>query len=44
MLADGNPAETRTLNKVGLERNGVSKRKGRVGTRRSDSSSAKVCR
>jgi len=24
MLADGNPAETRTLNKVGLERNGVS--------------------
>ena len=24
MLADGNPAETRTVNKVGLERNGVS--------------------
>ena len=24
MLADGNPAETRTLNKVGLDRNGVS--------------------
>src|SRR6185503_3510858 len=24
MLADGNPAETRTINKVGLERNGVS--------------------
>ena len=24
MLADGNPAETRTLNKVGLERNGIS--------------------
>ncbi|MSR66293.1 MAG: acyl-ACP--UDP-N-acetylglucosamine O-acyltransferase [Pedosphaera sp.] len=24
MLVDGNPAETRTLNKVGLERNGVS--------------------
>lgn len=24
MLADGNPAETKTLNKVGLERNGVS--------------------
>ena len=24
MLADGNPAETRTLNKVGMERNGVS--------------------
>ncbi len=24
MLADGNPAQTRTLNKVGLERNGVS--------------------
>jgi UDP-N-acetylglucosamine acyltransferase len=24
MLADGNPAETRTLNKIGLERNGVS--------------------
>jgi UDP-N-acetylglucosamine acyltransferase len=23
MLADGNPAETRTINKVGLERNGV---------------------
>jgi UDP-N-acetylglucosamine acyltransferase len=24
MLADGNPARTRTINKVGLERNGVS--------------------
>jgi len=24
MLADGNPAETRTVNKVGMERNGVS--------------------
>lgn len=24
MLADGNPAETRSINKVGLERNGVS--------------------
>jgi UDP-N-acetylglucosamine acyltransferase len=24
MLADGNPAATRTVNKVGLERNGVS--------------------
>ena len=24
MLADGNPAETRALNKIGLERNGVS--------------------
>src|SRR5206468_4190013 len=24
MLADGNPAETRTINKVGLDRNGVS--------------------
>ncbi|MEY2465845.1 MAG: UDP-N-acetylglucosamine acyltransferase [Verrucomicrobiota bacterium] len=24
MLADGNPAETRTINKVGLERNGIS--------------------
>ncbi len=24
MLADGNPAETRTINKIGLERNGVS--------------------
>jgi UDP-N-acetylglucosamine acyltransferase len=24
MIADGNPAETRTINKVGLERNGVS--------------------
>ena len=24
MLADGNPAETRTINKVGLERNRVS--------------------
>ncbi len=24
MLADGNPAKTRTINKVGLERNGVS--------------------
>ena len=23
MLADGNPAETRTINKVGLERNGI---------------------
>ena len=23
MLADGNPAETRTINKVGMERNGV---------------------
>jgi len=23
MLADGNPAETRTINKVGLERNGM---------------------
>jgi UDP-N-acetylglucosamine acyltransferase len=23
MMADGNPAETRTINKVGLERNGV---------------------
>jgi UDP-N-acetylglucosamine acyltransferase len=26
MLVDGNPAETRTVNKVGLERNGVSER------------------
>jgi UDP-N-acetylglucosamine acyltransferase len=24
MLADGNPAQTRTINKVGLERNGIS--------------------
>jgi UDP-N-acetylglucosamine acyltransferase len=24
MLADGNPAKTRTINKVGLDRNGVS--------------------
>src|SRR4051812_2946173 len=24
MLADGNPAETRTINKIGMERNGVS--------------------
>jgi UDP-N-acetylglucosamine acyltransferase len=24
MLADGNPAVTRTINKVGLERNGIS--------------------
>ncbi len=24
MLADGNPAETRTINKVGMERHGVS--------------------
>ena len=24
MLADGNPAETRTINKIGLDRNGVS--------------------
>jgi len=24
MLADGNPAQTRTINKIGLERNGVS--------------------
>ena len=24
MIADGNPAETRTINKVGMERNGVS--------------------
>ena len=24
MIVDGNPAETRTINKVGLERNGVS--------------------
>jgi len=24
MLVDGNPAETRTINKIGLERNGVS--------------------
>jgi UDP-N-acetylglucosamine acyltransferase len=24
MLADGNPAETRTVNKVGMERNGIS--------------------
>jgi UDP-N-acetylglucosamine acyltransferase len=24
MLADGNPAETRTINKIGLERHGVS--------------------
>ncbi len=23
MMADGNPAETRTINKVGMERNGV---------------------
>jgi UDP-N-acetylglucosamine acyltransferase len=23
MLADGNPAETRTINKVGMERNGI---------------------
>ena len=26
MMADGNPAETRTINKVGLERNGVSEK------------------
>src|SRR2546421_1857003 len=26
MLADGNPAETRTVNKVGMDRNGVSER------------------
>jgi UDP-N-acetylglucosamine acyltransferase len=24
MMADGNPAETRTINKIGMERNGVS--------------------
>jgi UDP-N-acetylglucosamine acyltransferase len=24
MLADGNPAETRTVNKIGMERNGIS--------------------
>src|SRR6185436_16726043 len=24
MMADGNPAQTRTINKVGLERNGIS--------------------
>jgi UDP-N-acetylglucosamine acyltransferase len=24
MLADGNPAQTRTINKVGMERNGIS--------------------
>ena len=24
MIVDGNPAETRTINKVGMERNGVS--------------------
>ena len=24
MMADGNPAQTRTINKVGMERNGVS--------------------
>jgi UDP-N-acetylglucosamine acyltransferase len=24
MIADGNPAETRTVNKIGMERNGVS--------------------
>jgi UDP-N-acetylglucosamine acyltransferase len=24
MIADGNPAETRTINKIGMERNGVS--------------------
>ena len=24
MMVDGNPAETRTINKIGLERNGVS--------------------
>jgi UDP-N-acetylglucosamine acyltransferase len=23
MIADGNPAETRTINKIGMERNGV---------------------
>jgi len=23
MIADGNPAETRTINKVGMERNGI---------------------
>jgi UDP-N-acetylglucosamine acyltransferase len=26
MIADGNPAETRTINKVGMERNGVSEK------------------
>src|SRR6185503_1689917 len=26
MMADGNPAETRTINKVGMERNGVSEK------------------
>ena len=24
MIADGNPAETRTVNKIGMERNGIS--------------------
>jgi UDP-N-acetylglucosamine acyltransferase len=28
MLADGNPAQTRTVNKIGLERNGVSEEAG----------------
>jgi UDP-N-acetylglucosamine acyltransferase len=26
MMADGNPAETRTINKIGMERNGVSEK------------------
>jgi len=26
MIADGNPAETRTINKIGMERNGVSEK------------------
>jgi UDP-N-acetylglucosamine acyltransferase len=26
MIADGNPAETRTINKVGMERNGISEK------------------
>ena len=26
MLADGNPAETRTINKIGMERNGLSEK------------------
>jgi UDP-N-acetylglucosamine acyltransferase len=26
MMADGNPAETRTINKIGMERNGISEK------------------
>jgi UDP-N-acetylglucosamine acyltransferase len=44
MIADGNPAETRTINKVGMERNGISDEAQAAMKQAYKFFSAKVCR